>query len=71
MNFQQSQYMVAKVLVETLRTEERRITNEYIAANGIVNDDGSVPKDLYDIEDEHVFEKVNYATAEMINATGL
>ena len=71
MNFQQAQYTVAKTLVETLHAEERRITNEYIAANKIVNADGSGPKDIYDIADEEVFETVNYASATVIEETGL
>lgn len=71
MNFQQTQYTVAKALLETLTAEEARITKQYITENNIVNEDGSVPNSIYDIEDEDVFEKANYASAAIIEASGL
>lgn len=71
MNFQQTQYTVAKALLETLTAEEARITLEYITEHNIVNGDGSVPNSIYDIDDEDVFEKANYASAAIIEASGL
>ena len=55
----QETYLLTKAYLETLEAEEREIEHEYIINNGIVNQDGSVPKQVYCIDNDETFDKAN------------
>lgn len=55
----QENYMKAKALVETIRFSMEELERQYIADNGIVNPDGSVPELIYCMDDEAAFDKAN------------
>lgn len=68
--FQRS-YMVAKACVEEIEFQRAEIEKKYIANNGIVNPDGSVPKFLSCMDSDAAFEKVNEECGVLIIAAGL
>lgn len=68
--FQRS-YMVAKARVEEIESRQTEIEKKYIADNGIVNPDGSVPEFLYCMDDDAAFEEANEECSALIIAAGL
>lgn len=68
--FQRS-YMIAKARVLEIETQQEQIEKKYIAENGIVNPDGSIPEYLYCIDDDTAFEKANAECGALIIAAGL
>ena len=71
MNKIQKSYMTAKARVQEVESQQEAIEKKYIADNGIVNPDGSVPEFLYCMDDDVAFEKANDECAALIAAAGL
>lgn len=67
----QRAYMVAKACVQEVESRQEVIEKKFIADNGIVNPDGSVPEFLYCMEDDAAFEKANAECAALIASAGL
>ncbi len=67
----QKSYMTAKARVQEVESQQEAIEKKYIADNGIVNPDGSVPEFLYCMDDDAAFEKANDECAALIAAAGL
>lgn len=63
--------MVAKACVQEIESRQEEIEKKYIAKNGIVNSDGDVPKRIYCIDNDTVFEKANEECSTLIRAAGL
>ncbi len=63
MNKEQRAYAIAKAYLETLEAQARKIEHDYIIAHGIRNPDGTVPSEIYQIEDESVFDSANQGCA--------
>lgn len=70
-NKYQESYMEAKARVEAIEAQQEKIEKKYIADNGIVNPDGSIPKLIYCMEDEAAFDKANEECSALIVAAGL
>ncbi len=70
-NKYQKAYMTAKARVQEIESQQEAIEKKYIADNGIVNPDGSVPEFLYCMDDDAAFEKANDECAALIAAAGL
>ena len=67
----QRAYMVAKARVQEVESLQDAAEKKFIADNGIVNPDGSVPEFLYCMEDDAAFEKANAECAALIASAGL
>lgn len=67
----QRDYIAAKALAEALGDQKKQMEQAYIAAHNIVNSDGIVPKRIYYIEDDEVFEQANEESSAEIDACGL
>ena len=67
----QREYMAAKARVQEVESQQEAIEKKYIADNGIINPDGSVPEFLYCMDDDAAFEKANDECAALIAAAGL
>ena len=67
----QRAYMVAKARVQEVESLQDAADKKFIADNGIVNPDGSVPEFLYCMEDDAAFEKANAECAALIASAGL
>lgn len=67
----QENYMVAKAAVKTIEARMEEMERQYIADNGIVNPDGSVPDLIYCMEDDTAFSKASEECSAMIVAAGL
>lgn len=59
MNKYQLDYSIAKAQVEYLEALEQEVERNYIERNNIKNEDGTIPKHIYMIKDEDVFNKAN------------
>lgn len=57
MNVQQMEYLIAQSAAEVAEKELADAEKRYIAEHGIINQDGTVPDRMYQIEDEDVFER--------------
>jgi hypothetical protein len=71
LNKQQVEYLAAKAMVTTLDVEYKQVDIDYIKANNIVNADGEVPRAVYAIDDQEVFDKANAETSLITNKSGL
>jgi len=67
----QEVYMLAKAHLEVLETQEKVADHQYIIDNGIKNPDGSIPEQIYCIEDDEIFEKANEEFGKVLDKTGL
>lgn len=67
----QRRYMAAKALVEALEEQQKEMEQDYIAAHGIVNPDGTIPERIYCIDDESIFDAANEGCSEQIQSCGL
>lgn len=67
----QEAYMKAKARVQAIEAQQEGIEKKYIADNGIVNPDGSIPELIYCMEDESAFDKANEECSALIVAAGL
>lgn len=67
----QRRYMAAKALVDALDEQRISMEQDYIAAHGIINPDGTIPERIYCIDDESVFDAANEGCSEQIQACGL
>lgn len=67
----QRAYMVAKARAQEVESLQDAAEKKFIADNGIVNPDGSVPEFLYCMEDDAAFEKANAECAALIASAGL
>lgn len=70
-NKYQEAYMKAKAIVKSIEAQQEEIEKKYIADNGIVNPDGSIPELIYCMEDESAFGKANEECSALIVAAGL
>lgn len=70
-NKQQKNYMMAKALLEALEEESNQVDRDYIKANNIVNEDGSIPRLVYAIDDQATFDKANAECSKTTNDNGL
>ena len=59
MNKVQREYAVAKAAREAAEEVLSSAEKAYIKEHGIVNDDGSVPEEIWMIKDEEMFDKAN------------
>lgn len=57
MNKERMDYMAAREAFAVLEAQIEETEKKYIANNGIVNLDGTIPELICDIEDDEVFEK--------------
>ena len=67
----QRAYMIAKARVQEIESQQEEIEKKYIADNGIVNADGSIPEFVWCIDDEAAFEKANEECSALIVSAGL
>ncbi|MCX4310748.1 MAG: hypothetical protein OSJ28_10765 [Desulfovibrio sp.] len=67
----QRAYMIAKSHVQEIESQQEEIEKKYIADNGIVNADGSIPEFVWCIDDEAAFEKANEECSALIVSAGL
>ena len=67
----QRRYMAAKALVDTLDEQRISMEQDYIAAHGITNQDGTIPERIYCIDDESVFDAANEGCSREIESCGL
>lgn len=63
--------MVAKAHKETIEAQMEEMEKKYIADNGVINPDGTIPELLYCMEDDAAFNKANEEFSAMIVAAGL
>lgn len=59
MNIVQSNYIISKAHLDTLEAVLQEKEQQYLVDQGITNPDGTVPKAIYCIEDEAIFDKAN------------
>lgn len=71
MNKIQKNYLIARAFKEAIETQMEEMEKEYIANNGIINPDGTVPDLLYCMEDEIAFNKANEEFSAIIIENGL
>ncbi|HHX67562.1 MAG TPA: hypothetical protein GX708_05840 [Gallicola sp.] len=71
MNKQQQLYLVAKANLEILEDQEREIERQYIINNNITNENGSMPDQIFMIDNEEIFDKANQEISEIIKNNGL
>jgi len=71
MNKQQKTYMLAKANLQTLEDQEREIERQYIINNNITNENGSIPDQIFMIDNEEIFDKANQEISEIIENNGL
>lgn len=71
MNTVQKNYLIAKAFEEAIEAQMEEMEREYIANNGIINPDGTVPELLYCMEDEVAFNKANEEFYAIIVENGL
>lgn len=67
----QEVYMLAKAHLEALEDQEKELERQYIADNSITNPDGSIPDQIYCIDDKETFDRVNEGFAKMTEDNGL
>lgn len=71
MNQYQEQYAAARASVQAVEEMIKDVEQDYIKIQGIVNPDNTVPKYIYCIEDEEMFEKANIEFSALLSAKGL
>lgn len=71
MNKQQKIYMLVKANLQTLEDQEKEIERQYIINNNITNENGSIPYQIFMIDDEEIFDKANQEIYEIIENNGL
>lgn len=71
MNKQQKAYLQAKAVLETLELQERELEYKYILDHNIINEDGSIPKQIFCIDNDEVFDKANQELAKITEQSGL
>lgn len=71
MNQYQEQYAAAKASVQAVEEMISAVEQDYIMAQGIVNPDNTVPRHIYCIGDEGLFDKANQECSALVNAKGL
>lgn len=71
MNTVQKNYLIAKAFEEAIEAQMEEMERKYIADNGIINPDGTVPELLYCMEDETAFNKANEEFYAIIIENGL
>ena len=71
MNKQQKAYLQAKAILETLELQEREQEYQYILDHNIINEDGSIPNQIFCIDNDEVFDKANNEIARMTEESGL
>ena len=67
----QRAYMLAKAHLQTLEEREAEIEKAYIVAQGIRNQDGTIPDRVYCIDDMETFDRANEETSAKIEGSGL
>ena len=67
----QETYTKAKARVEAMESRESEMERQYIADNGIVNPDGSIPELIYCMDDQAAFEKANEEFSAAVVSSGL
>lgn len=67
----QETYILAKAHLQALEEQEREVDQEYIAKNGILNHDGSIPRASWAIDDELLADKAIEECSKMVNESGL
>ena len=71
MNKQQKTYMLAKANLQILEDQEKEIEYQYITTNKITNENGSIPTQIYMIDNEELFNKANEELSGIIENNGL
>ena len=71
MNKQQKAYLQAKAVLETLELQERELEYKYILDHNIINEDGNIPKQIFCIDNDEIFEKANHELAQATEESGL
>lgn len=67
-NTEQRTYMLAKAHLEILEGTQSDMEREYIAAQGITNEDGKTPDAIYCIDDHDTFDRINLEFSELPEA---
>jgi len=70
-NTEQRTYMLAKAHLETLEGMQSGMEREYLAAQGITNEDGETPQAIYCIDDGETFDRINQEFSELPEAKAL
>lgn len=70
-NSAQRAYMLAKAHLQALKDREAEIERAYIIAQGIRNPDGTIPEQVYYIEDPETFDRACEATEAEVESCGL
>jgi hypothetical protein len=70
-NQPQEAYLLAKANLEILEEKEKEVNRRYILGHNIKNPGGSIPEDVYCIEDEDTFNAANTGTSKIIEESGL
>lgn len=71
MNKQQKEYALAKTILETLKAEENDMEKEFCDGLGVVNDDGSIPKRTWAIDNDEIAEKAIDDFGKILEDSGL
>lgn len=71
MNKQQKAFLQAKAVLETLELQERELEYKYILDHNIINEDGNIPKQIFCIDNDEIFEKANNELAQATEESGL
>ena len=67
----QETYMLAKAHLEALEQQERDVEQKYIREHGIVNDDGSIPRASWAIDNDEICEKAMADCSKLALGSGL
>ncbi len=71
LSIEQSDYLICKAAVDTLREAEQKIEQDYIKSHSIINPDGSIPSCSWMIEDDKTFENMMQDIENELNTLNL
>lgn len=70
-NSQQARYIAAQSLFNLMENTIKHEEEKFLKIKGVVNPDGSVPKRLYAVDNEALFDLYNNEFASLITESGL
>ena len=70
-NTEQRTYMLAKAHLKTLEDTQSDMEREYIAAQGIMSEDGKTPSAICCIDDNDTFDRINLEFSELPEAQAI
>lgn len=67
----QNNYLYAKAILEFYEEQEREFEVNFMQKKNIINDDGTIAKNVYMIDNDELFEKINKEYEAAVTGCGL